>query len=152
MVVWGNKNPKELNSLKVKKLEHLGIAVANLEEAARFYQQALGLPLEGVEVIEGQRVRVGFFPLGETRIELVEPAAADSPISKFIEKRGPGLHHICLEVEDLKATLEELKQKGIRLIDSEPRPGSHGYNIAFLHPQSTSGVLLELTEKQKSSQ
>lgn len=134
--------------MKVKKLEHLGIAVPDLEEAARFYQQALGLPLEGVEVVEGQKVRVGFFPLGETRIELVTPAAADSPISKFLEKRGAGLHHICIEVEDLKTTLEELKAKGVRLIDSEPRPGSHGYNIAFVHPQNTGGVLLELTEKQ----
>jgi methylmalonyl-CoA epimerase len=138
--------------LKVKKVEHLGIAVPNLEEAARFYQQALGLPLEGVENIEGQKVRVGFFPVGESRIELVEPAAPDSPISKFLEKKGAGLHHICLEVEDLNAALEELKAKGVRLIDSEPRPGAHGYNIAFVHPQSASGVLLELTEKQKSSQ
>ena len=138
--------------MKVKKLEHLGIAVPNLEEAARFYREALGLPLEGIEVVEGQKVRVGFLPLGETRLELVEPFSPDSPISKFLEKRGAGLHHICLEVEDLKGALEELKSKGIRLIDSAPRPGSHGYNIAFVHPQSTSGVLVELTEKQKSSQ
>lgn len=136
--------------MKVKKIEHLGIAVPNLQEAARFYQEALGLPLGGVEIIEGQRVKVGFFPVGESRIELIEPAAADSPISKFLEKRGAGLHHICLEVEDLKAALEELKQKGFRLIDSEPRPGSHGYNIAFVHPQSSGGVLLELTEKNIS--
>jgi len=127
---------------------HIGIAVNNLEEAIGLYRDVLGLKLEGVHVVKEQKVRVAFFSTGgETRIELLEPTDSESPVAKFIENRGEGVHHIALKVENIEAVLEELKKKGLTLIDEQPRIGTSGAKIAFIHPKSTKGVLLELCEK-----
>jgi methylmalonyl-CoA/ethylmalonyl-CoA epimerase len=127
-------------------IDHLGIAVRSIDEASRFYRDALGLECTGTEEVPDQKVRVAFFPIGDTRIELLEPTADDSPIAKFLDKRGPGLHHIAYRVADLPATLAALKSAGVRLIDETPRPGAHGMQIAFAHPKSTSGVLTEFCQ------
>ena len=132
--------------LPPQRIDHLGIAVHSLDEGSRFYREVLGLEYGGTEEIPDQKVRVAFFQLGEVRIELLEPTAADSPIAKFLEKRGPGLHHIAYQVEDLPATLAALKAAGVRLIDDTPRDGAHGMKIAFAHPQSTTGVLTEFCQ------
>jgi methylmalonyl-CoA/ethylmalonyl-CoA epimerase len=126
--------------------DHLGIAVRSIDEASRFYRDALGLGCTGTEEVPDQKVRVAFFPIGDTRIELLEPTADDSPIAKFLAKQGPGLHHIAYRVDDLPATLAALKSAGVRLIDESPRPGAHGMQIAFAHPKSTSGVLTEFCQ------
>ena len=128
------------------QIDHLGIAVRSIDEASRFYRDALGLECTGTEEIPDQKVRVAFFPLGDTRIELLEPTADDSPIAKFLEKRGPGLHHVAYRVADLPATLAALKSAGIRLIDETPRNGAHGMKIAFAHPQTAAGVLTEFCQ------
>jgi methylmalonyl-CoA/ethylmalonyl-CoA epimerase len=128
------------------KIDHLGIAVRSIDEASRFYRDALGLECTGTEEVPDQKVRVAFFPIGDTRIELLEPTADDSPIAKFLAKKGPGLHHIAYRVADLPATLAALKSAGVRLIDESPRPGAHGMQIAFAHPNSTSGVLTEFCQ------
>ncbi|MCK4342494.1 MAG: methylmalonyl-CoA epimerase [Phycisphaerae bacterium] len=128
------------------KIDHFGIAVQSIEEASRFYRDALGLEPGGIEEVPEQKVRVAFFPLGEVRIELLEPTAADSPIARFLEKRGPGLHHVAYLVDDLPATLAALKSAGVRLIDETPRAGAHGMKIAFAHPKSTAGVLTEFCQ------
>ena len=133
------------------KIDHLGIAVHSIDEASRFYRDALGLTCTGTEEVAGQKVRVAFFPIGDTRIELLEPTADDSPIAKFLEKRGPGLHHVAYRVADLPATLAALKSAGVRLIDETPRNGAHGMKIAFAHPQSTAGVLTEFCQSGSSS-
>lgn len=132
---------------KYKKVSHIGVAVKNLEKAKAVFE-TLGLGVEGEEVVEGQKVKVAFVPVGETRIELLEPTAPDSPVARFIEKRGEGVHHIALEVEDLESMLESLKAKGIRLVDEEPRRGAHNALIAFLHPKSTGGLLIELCQDE----
>ena len=129
------------------KIDHLGIATRGIDEALKFWENALGLEQTHTEVVEEQKVRVAMLPLGETRIELLEPTSEDSPISKFLEKRGGGIHHIAVEVEDIKASLAKLKSQGMRLIDESPRIGAEGCLIAFVHPSSTSGVLLELIQK-----
>ena len=128
------------------KIDHIGIATNGIDEAARFYLESLGLQIEDVEEVAAQKVRVAMLPLGESRVELLEPTSDDSPISKFLAKRGPGIHHIAVRVEDIRASLAELKQKGARLIDEQPRPGAGGCLVAFIHPSSTGGVLLELVE------
>ena len=128
------------------KIDHLGIAVHSIDEASRFYRDALGLKSAGTEEIPDQKVRVVFFPVGEVRIELLEPTADDSPIARFLQKRGPGLHHVAYRVEDLRATLAALKSAGVRLIDEAPRTGAHGMQIAFAHPKSTAGVLTEFCQ------
>ncbi|MBN2561182.1 MAG: methylmalonyl-CoA epimerase [Phycisphaerae bacterium] len=128
------------------RIDHLGIAVRSIDEASRFYRDALGLKCEGAEEIPDQKVRVVFFQVGEVRIELLEPTAADSPIARFLEKKGPGLHHVAYRVEDLPATLAALKAAGVRLIDESPRHGAHGMKIAFAHPASTAGVLTEFCQ------
>jgi methylmalonyl-CoA/ethylmalonyl-CoA epimerase len=128
------------------KLDHIGIAVANVEEALAFYRDALGLEIEAPEDVATQRVRAHFIPAGEAALELLEATAPDSPIAKFVEKRGPGLHHITLRVEDIRAALAQLKARGVRLIDDEPRPGAHGSLVAFIHPSSAHGVLVELKQ------
>ncbi|NLK49202.1 MAG: methylmalonyl-CoA epimerase [Candidatus Cloacimonetes bacterium] len=130
----------------VKHISHIGIAVKNLEEGIEFYQK-LGLELEAIEEVPSQMVRVAFFPCGDTRIELLEATSPESPIAKAIEKRGEGVHHIAFAVEDLPAALKETEANGIRLIDKEPRPGAHQADIAFLHPKSTLGVLIELCKE-----
>ena len=128
------------------KLDHIAIAVRDLESALKPYTEALGLTVSKMEEIQGQQVRIAYLPIGDTEIELLEPTTDDSGVAKFLEKRGEGLHHICLEVDDLKATLARLKDQGMRLIDEEPRDGGKGKRIAFVHPRSMNGVLIELTE------
>ncbi len=130
----------------IKKIDHIAIVVRSIEEALKAYQEALGLKLIDIKEMSEDAVRVAFLPVDESEIELVEPLTADSGVAKFLEKRGEGLHHICLEVNDIEATLQELRTRGVRLIDEEPRQGAHG-RIAFLHPKSTHGVLIELIEK-----
>lgn len=128
------------------KIDHIGIATNGIDDAARFYRDSLGLEVAEIEEVASQKVRVAMLPLGESRIELLEPTSADSPISKFLAKRGPGIHHVAVRVEDIRAALSELKGKGARLIDEEPRVGAGGCLVAFIHPSSTGGVLLELVE------
>ena len=129
------------------KIDHIGIATNGIEEAAKFYLESLGLQIDHVEDVASQKVRVAMLPLGESRVELLEPTSDDSPISKFLDKRGPGIHHIAVRVADIRAALADLKQRGARLIDEEPRVGAGGCLVAFIHPSSTGGVLLELVER-----
>lgn len=131
------------------KINHLGIATKGIDEALGFWADALGLENVHTEIVEDQKVRVAMLPLGESRIELLEPTSDDSPISKFLEKRGGGIHHIAVEVEDIEASLRKLKEKGMRLIDESPRIGAEGCLVAFVHPASANGVLLELVQTQK---
>jgi|GEM_PF-66090 len=130
----------------IKKIDHIAIAVRDLDQASKFYTEHLGLTLEGIEEVPGQKVRVAFIPIGDTRIELVEPTSPDSPISKYLEKRGEGLHHICLETNDVHGDVQALADSGVRLIDSSPREGAHNTQIAFVHPKANAGVLTELAE------
>jgi methylmalonyl-CoA/ethylmalonyl-CoA epimerase len=127
-------------------LDHIGIAVADLGEALRFYRDALGLDIEAPEEVTSQRVRAHFIPLGESALELLEATDGSSPIAKYTAKRGPGLHHITLRVDDIAAALARLKARGVRLIDESPRPGAHGSLVAFIHPSSAHGVLVELKQ------
>ena len=127
-------------------LDHIGIAVRDLDEALAFYRDALGLEIEAPEEVASQKVRAHFIPVGEASLELLEATAPDSPIARYVEKRGPGIHHITLRVDDIHAALARLKDKGIRLIDESPRPGAEGALIAFVHPASTHGVLVELKQ------
>ena len=131
----------------IKNISHIGIAVKDLEAGIAFYEK-LGLVLEAVEEVPSQKVKVAFFPCGDTRIELLAPTADDSPIAKFIEKKGEGIQHIAFGVDDLPAELATAEAKGIQLIDKEPRPGAHGADIAFLHPKSSGGVLIELCKEK----
>ncbi len=128
-------------------LDHVGIAVGDLAKALAFYRDALGLEIGAPEEVASQRVRAHFVPLGETAIELLEATAADSPIAKHLDRRGPGLHHVTLRVEDIHAALAELKARGVRLVDEIPRPGAHGSLVAFIHPSAAHGVLVELVQK-----
>lgn len=128
------------------KINHLGIATKGIEEALKFWEGALGLENVHTEVVEDQKVRVAMLPIGESRVELLEPTSEDSPISKFLEKRGGGIHHIAVEVEDIEASLAKLKAEGMRLIDETPRIGAEGCLVAFVHPASANGVLLELVQ------
>ena len=133
--------------MKATHIEHLGIAVADLTSAIEYYENILGLKCYSIEEVKDQKVKTAFFKIGQTKIELLESTSPDGPIAKFIEKKGPGIHHIAFAVDGLQDTLDELKEKGIRLIDEKPRPGAEGLNIAFLHPKATGGVLTELCEK-----
>jgi methylmalonyl-CoA/ethylmalonyl-CoA epimerase len=128
------------------KINHLGIATRGIDEALGFWSDALGLDNVHTEVVEDQKVKIAMLPIGESRIELLEATSEDSPISKFLEKRGGGIHHIAVEVEDIRASLRKLKEKGMRLIDEEPRIGAEGCLVAFVHPSSANGVLLELVQ------
>ena len=128
------------------KINHLGIATKGIDDALKFWADALGLENVHTETVEDQKVRVAMLPVGETRIELLEPTSDDSPISKFLEKRGGGIHHVAVEVEDIVAALKKLKSEGARLIDEEPRIGAEGCLVAFVHPAATGGVLLELVQ------
>ena len=130
------------------KIDHLGIATKGIGEALKFWEDALGLQNVHTEIVEDQRVKVAMLPLGESRIELLEPTSDDSPISKFLDKRGGGIHHIAVEVPDIEAVLAKLKLQGMRLIDENPRIGAEGCLVAFIHPSSANGVLLELVQKQ----
>jgi methylmalonyl-CoA/ethylmalonyl-CoA epimerase len=129
------------------RLDHIGIAVANLADALAFYRDALGLDVEPAEEVATQRVRVHFIPTGEAALELLEATADDSPIAKYVQKRGPGLHHITLRVDDIAEALALLKARGVRLIDEQARPGAHGSLVAFIHPSSAHGVLVELKQE-----
>jgi methylmalonyl-CoA/ethylmalonyl-CoA epimerase len=136
--------------LSVKKIDHIGIAVRSIVESRPFYEQALGARFEGIEEVAAQQVRVAFFQVGEVRLELLEATSESSPVARLIARRGEGLHHIAYEVEDLAGRLARLAEQGVRLIDEQPRPGAHGTEIAFLHPQSTGGVLTELCQPKKA--
>jgi methylmalonyl-CoA epimerase len=127
-------------------LDHVGIAVKDLSAALAFYRDALGLQIEAPEDVASQRVRAHFVPVGESKLELLESTAADSSIATFVEKRGPGLHHITLRIEDIRAALAQLKARGVRVIDEEPRPGAEGALVAFIHPSAAHGVLVELKQ------
>jgi len=129
----------------VKKIDHIGIAVPELNRAIETYK-AMGFAFDKVETVESQKVNTAFFQVGDSHIELLEPADHDSPIAKFLEKRGPGIHHICVEVADIDAALAEYKKAGVRLIHETPFIGAGGCRVAFVHPKATGGVLLELSQ------
>jgi methylmalonyl-CoA/ethylmalonyl-CoA epimerase len=134
--------------MKVLKIDHLGIAVHSIEEAKKLFQDTLGLEFEGSETVAEQKVTTAFFPVGDSEVELLESTAPDGPIAKYLEKRGEGIQHIAFRVENIEEALAELKEKGIRLIDEKPRLGAGGAKIAFLHPKSTHGVLIEISERE----
>ena len=134
--------------MKVLKIDHIGIAVKNLAESSKLYEM-LGIASAGVEEVAEQKVRVSFFPVGDSEIELLESTAPDGPVARYIEKNGEGIQHIALRVDNLEEALAELKAKGVRLIDEKPRYGAGGAKIAFIHPKATGGVLLELSERQE---
>jgi len=133
----------------VKKIDHIGIAVKSIEEAKHLFENMLNLKIIGEEFIEEQKVKVAFIPLGDSELELLESTLPDGPIARFIEKKGEGIQHIAFKVDNLERILSELKEKGIRLIDEKPRYGAGGAKIAFLHPKSTNGILIELCERNE---
>lgn len=130
-------------------IEHIGIAVKNLEESIKYYEGILGLKCYSTETVEEQKVKTAFFKVGETKIELLEPTSDDSPVAKFIAKKGEGVHHIAFSVDNLNSKLKDVESKGIQLIDKTSRKGAEGLNIGFLHPKSTGGVLTEFCELPK---
>jgi len=134
--------------MKVIKIDHLGIAVKDIAEAGKLFRNVLGLKLSSTETVEEQNVGTAIFSLGDVGVELLESTSPDGPVARFIEKRGEGIQHLALQVDDLEKAIEELKAKGIRLIDEQPRKGAAGTRIAFLHPKSTFGILIELIEKR----
>lgn len=131
----------------ISHIEHLGIAVKNLEESIRYYEDVLGLKCYGIEEVRDQKVKTAFFQVGQTKIELLESTDPEGPVGKFIEKRGEGIHHIAFAVENVGNSLTAVKEKGVQLIDQAPRRGAEGLNIGFLHPKSTFGVLTEFCAK-----
>ncbi|MFH1580905.1 MAG: methylmalonyl-CoA epimerase [Pseudomonadota bacterium] len=133
--------------MKVLKIDHLGIAVKSINEGKKFWGDILGLWLEDSEAIAEEKIITTFFPIGESEIELLETTDPDGPIGRYLEKRGEGIHHIALRVENIEEALKELKEKGVRLVDEKPRKGAGGAKIAFLHPKATNGVLVELCER-----
>jgi len=133
--------------MDITHIEHIGIAVKNLEEAIKYYENILGLKCYAVEEVADQKVKTAFFVVGQTKIELLESTSEEGTIAKFIEKKGEGIHHIAFAVNKLADTLKEVESKGVQLIDKQPRKGAEGLNIAFLHPKSTNSVLTELCEK-----
>jgi methylmalonyl-CoA epimerase len=132
------------------KIEHIGIATHAIDDSLKFWREALGLEVTHTEVVEEQGVRVAMLPVGEPRIELLEPTHAGSPVAKFLEKRGAGIHHVAVRVDDIRATINRLKESGARLIDETPRIGAGGCLVAFVHPSAAGGVLLELVEHTDS--
>jgi methylmalonyl-CoA/ethylmalonyl-CoA epimerase len=133
--------------MKPTVVDHIGIAVKSIEESLKFWEAAMGIKCHGVEEVAEQKVKTAFLPINDTEIELLEPTDADSPVAKFIEAKGEGIHHLAIRVENLEEALAELKAKGVRLIDEKPRCGAGGAKIAFLHPKATGGILLELSER-----
>jgi methylmalonyl-CoA/ethylmalonyl-CoA epimerase len=133
--------------MRPNRIEHVGIAVKNLEASVATYEALLGTPCYAVEEVTDQMARTAFFRIGETKIELLESTSPDGPIAKFIEKRGEGIHHIALAVDDVAASLSDLERRGVRAVDHRPRQGAEGLDIAFLHPRSTNGVLVELCSR-----
>jgi len=134
--------------MKIKHIDHIGIAVKSIEQAGRFYTEVLGLPLQATETVAEQKVTVAFIPIADSEVELLESTDPDGPVAKYIESRGEGIQHIAYRVENIDEALAELKEKGIRLIDSEARKGAGGARIAFIHPKETNGVLVELCERE----
>jgi methylmalonyl-CoA/ethylmalonyl-CoA epimerase len=130
----------------LSKINHLGVAVRSLDESLPFYRDSLGMAFAGTEEVASQKVRVAFLKIGESKIELLEPTAEDSPVAKFLEKNGPGVHHVAYEVEDIEAAIAQLTASGMKMIDAVPRDGAHGAKIAFVHPKSSGGVLTELCQ------
>ncbi len=133
--------------MEILKIDHLGIAVNSIDDGKNFWSDVLGLKFESTETVETQKVTTAFFPVGESEVELLESTSEDGPIAKYIEKRGQGFQHVAFRVANLEESLKELKEKGIQLIDQEPRVGAGGAKIAFLHPKATGGVLVELCER-----
>lgn len=131
---------------RVLKINHIGLATDDPVGSLRFLVQGLGLDVGGAENVTSDSVRVSFLPVGETKFELLEPVGVDGPVQRFLTNRGPGIHHICLEVDDLMGMLDHLKTQGVRLLDLEPRPGAHGTLVAFIHPKAAGGVLIELVQ------
>ena len=134
--------------MKVTRVDHIGIAVKNLDEMVKWYEETLGIEAHGYEVVDEQKVKVAFLPIGESELELLEDTTGDGPVAKFIEKNGEGVQHIALRVDNIEETLVELKAKEVRLIDQTPRYGAGNGSIAFVHPKATHGVLLELCERK----
>ena len=135
--------------MNLKNIDHIGIAVTNMQESLSFWETSLGIEPHSIQEVPEQKLRTAFLPVGGTEIELLESTSADSSVAKFIEKHGEGLHHIAIRVDDIEAALAELKAKGIQLIDETPRNGAGGARIAFIHPKATHGVLLELCERKQ---
>lgn len=133
--------------MDITHIEHIGIAVSNLEESIKYYEEVLGLKCYAIEEVKDQKVKTAFFKVGQTKIELLESTEPDGPIGKFIEKKGEGIHHLAFAVKDLPNALKEAEEKGVQLIDKTPRNGAEGLHIGFLHPKSTKGVLTELCEE-----
>ncbi len=133
--------------MKIKGIDHLGIAVKNMDNGKSFWSDILGLEFAGKETVEAQKVTTGFLPVGESEIELLESTSPDGPVAKYIERKGEGIQHVALRVDNVEEALEELKEKGVRLIDETPRIGAGGAKIAFLHPKATGGVLVELCQR-----
>ncbi len=133
--------------MKIEKIDHLGIAVKSIADGKNFWTDVLGLEIEATETVESQKVTTAFLPVGESEVELLESTAPEGPIAKYIEKKGEGIQHVAFRVQNIDAALDELKAKGIKLIDQEPRNGAGGARIAFLHPKATNGVLVELCER-----
>lgn len=134
--------------MKTTVVDHIGIAVKSIDEALKFWEDTLGIKCHGVEEVADQKVKTAFLPIADTEVELLEGTSPESPVSKFIEAKGEGIHHLAIRVDNLEAALEELKAKGVRLIDEKPRLGAGGAKIAFLHPKATGGILLELSERE----
>ena len=134
--------------MKIKHIDHIGIAVKSIEQAGKFYTDILGLEIKEVENVADQKVNVAFLPITDSEVELLESTDPDGPVAKYIEKKGTGIQHVAFRVEDIDAALAELKEKGVKLIDQEPRIGAGGARIAFLHPKATGGVLVELCERE----
>lgn len=134
--------------MEITHIEHIGIAVSNLDESIKYYEEVLGLECYAVEEVKDQKVKTAFFKVGGTKIELLESTDVDGPIGKFIEKKGTGVHHLAFAVKNIEGALDEVKTKGVRLIDEKSRKGAEGLNIGFLHPKSTGGVLTEFCENK----
>jgi len=133
--------------MKIKHIDHVGIAVKSIDEAGKFFTDILGLKLKDEETVEEQKVKTGFFPITDSEIELLESTELDGPVAKYIDARGEGIQHIAFRVENIEEAVKELKEKGVRMIDNEPRKGAGGARVAFIHPKESHGVLIELCEK-----
>lgn len=133
----------------IEKIDHIGIAVRSIEKTSELFSNILGLKVAGEEIVEEQKVKVAFLPLGDSELELLESTSPEGPIAKFIEKKGEGIQHIAFRVDNIEKALEKLKKEGVRLIDEKPRYGAGGAKIAFLHPKDTNGILIELSERNE---
>ena len=131
---------------RVLRINHIGLATPGADAALSFFADGLGLEVQGIDDVESEAVRVSFLPVGESRLELLEPIGEEGPVQRFLAARGPGIHHICLEVDDLSGMMDRLSAQGVKLLDTEPRRGAHGTLVAFVHPRSAGGVLVELVQ------